>query len=728
MSAPAFRTRSRFMANRGSEYVLGEHLRNIRTPQDLQAFERQVQREMNEAFANIQDPQYSSTPRRNGYQRDNYRREGYQRDDGRGRDQSQDVRQQDGHQGADRSGDGYHQGSYQRDRRQGGDHLGDDRQGGDRRGDGYQQGNYQHNYRDNHRNNQQDSRQVHFGGPRYGGPRFGGPRPSFGPDQRSQPRPNTSHPTRLPVPQTPSMQWDNGAHNGNPFVSSENSSGRARQGSAGLPNLDNLSLHQPGDSNHGETSHVSQGPHRHGSTNNLNRTGQSQNQSHSNNFNNPVNRSVLESTRDRDRNHTHNDQSRHSDPLLTESDHERMDRCFSFYASRNNNRGSGSNEGFDPFRVDQPPSPHPQRNNNNHSNHTNHANISNSVPTGPVAWQFRGPELKPPRFSGNEVDYQEWKLAFRAQVDSYPEELRVATLRDYLDEHSRNFIAYIPSTDPDAYYQCFQALDLRCGGTVAPQHLYTGKLLELLSGPQAHNLLDLERVYNILNYAYSKLRQTGHESYAEPMLLGLSNILFGKSQSDVDKLSTTNRLSVPNVLDAIWNHMTILRTREQNNRLTRHSESPSQPGSGRMFLTSVNGHVPPVPSGTANAKQPHSPVRGQNSSGFYRSSRQTPGQSGPRNRNQSRSNSSSRSQSPDRRQKVFMCQLCEVNDHSHTTCTTFSIEQQFQMCRDKRLCFICKSAGHGARICPHQNLRCSTPSCSTSPPHNNAFCDFAKPQ
>ena len=132
--------------------------------------------------------------------------------------------------------------------------------------------------------------------------------------------------------------------------------------------------------------------------------------------------------------------------------------------------------------------------------------------------------MKPPKFSGRESEYQEWKQAFRSQVDSYPEELRVVTLKEHLDEDSKNFIAYIPLTHPDAYGECFRALDIRCAGVVPLQHTYTVKLLELISGPQTHNLQGLEKVYNTLHYAYTKLKELGHEAYAEPMLLGLSNI------------------------------------------------------------------------------------------------------------------------------------------------------------------------------------------------------------
>ena len=459
-SAPAYRTRSRTMATaENPNPILSQHLRQVRTSQDLDNLRRQVQAEINVAEVGLHDSRYASTPRR-------------------------------------QNADPLHESS--------GTHC-----------------------------------------------------PPIVRDQRSQVPYNPafmSHPLRLPYDNinSPSLQWDSGAHNGAQFHNSA-SGPNARPGVCPnqpqtthtrverlhrLPNLEELTIRNPKterpqnrttnsapniDRPQNRTSNSvpnirrdfvpNQGPHR---------------RSHNNSVTNDLHYA---------RPH---DQSHHSRPTLSDSDHERMDRCYDLYGSdRNRFDGIG-----DPFHAESPilsqSYSYPEHCNDPH-------------PGGSVVWQFRGPELKPPKFSGKFEDYQEWKLAFKAQVDSYPEELKVPTLREHLDQSSKDFIAYISATQADAYFHCFEALDLRCAGPVAPQHLYTGKILELLSGPQARNLQNLERIYNTLNYTWSKLSQFGYEHYAEPMMLGLSNILFDQSQCAVDKLSAANRLSVPNVLDAIWN-------------------------------------------------------------------------------------------------------------------------------------------------------------------------------
>ena len=146
---------------------------------------------------------------------------------------------------------------------------------------------------------------------------------------------------------------------------------------------------------------------------------------------------------------------------------------------------------------------------------------------GPI-WQFRGPEFKPSPFSGASEDFPDWRATFRAQVDSYPEQLKVPTLRENLDPDSKAFVAYISDSDPGAYQRIWEELERRCCQGVAPHHRYTGKLLELINGPQVHDLRGLEHIYNTLNHSWAKLCGLGarYAGYTEPMLPGLSATTF----------------------------------------------------------------------------------------------------------------------------------------------------------------------------------------------------------
>ena len=311
-------------------------------------------------------------------------------------------------------------------------------------------------------------------------------------------------------------------------------------------------------------------------------------------------------------------------------------------------------------------------------------------PTDPQTpiWQFRGPELKPPTFTGRAEEYLEWKVAFRAQVDSYPAELRVTTLRDHIDPVTLSYLAYIQASELDAYEQCFRALDLKCCSGVPPEHLYSAKLIKLLNGTRASNLRELEHIFNTLNYTRTKLIAVGKEAQLELPLLGISNVLFGKSQSQVEKLIATGRLTTAGILTAIWEHMALLRVREQTSQLAptppaRRSSSPQTTGSVRY----ANTAVPPPP---ATGRPPLT-------------------------------SGSSRTRSPSPNRRSFRCQLCELDDHSHLTCTRFSAPQQLEFCKERSLCFVCKSRGHRVQSCPTAHLlQCTR--CVNRPPHSPIFC------
>ena len=100
-----------------------------------------------------------------------------------------------------------------------------------------------------------------------------------------------------------------------------------------------------------------------------------------------------------------------------------------------------------------------------------------------------------------------------------------------------------------------------------------------------------------------------------------------------------------------------------------------------------------------------------------------------RNRSPAASPNRIRSSSPStERRKHFRCSFCEVNDHSHLDCTKFSSSEQFQICKTKRLCFVCRTGGHGAWSCPFTAFLCVTTECKSSPPHCVQFCQLAKTQ
>ena len=139
-------------------------------------------------------------------------------------------------------------------------------------------------------------------------------------------------------------------------------------------------------------------------------------------------------------------------------------------------------------------------------------------------------------------------------------------LRQQIDTNTRNFLAYIDSSQAGAYEQCFVAMDRKFATGLSNEHLYLAKISKLLAGHKARNLADLEQIFNVINLVFTKMQATGHLDNLNYFLLGIANILFGQSKSGVEKLMMNGNFNTPDVLKAIWNHMSLLRMQEQTAR------------------------------------------------------------------------------------------------------------------------------------------------------------------
>lgn len=308
-----------------------------------------------------------------------------------------------------------------------------------------------------------------------------------------------------------------------------------------------------------------------------------------------------------------------------------------------------------------------------------------------MRWQFSGPEIKLPHFSGDYNEYSDWKTAFRSRVDSYPEGLQASVLKDHLDSLSKQRVAFISSSSTFAYNSIWEELDLWDNLGVPSHQVYTGQLTKLVSGPPAKDYKGLENIYTTLKSAWYKLCNLGprYSGYAEPILSSIGNILFGSSQKRVDKLSCSGNLKVPEVLNAIWEHMRMMRARDQSVA----NFEVSRPNSNTKSHASLH----------ATSFVPHkgSPLK------------TTHGANAPR----------SRSPSP-AKTWFYKCSLCQVNDHSHLDCTRFSPTEVFELCTTRGLCFVCRMRGHRAEVCPHTSLRCLKEACLKKAPHCDLFCKF----
>ena len=360
------------------------------------------------------------------------------------------------------------------------------------------------------------------------------------------------------------------------------------------------------------------------------------------------------------------------------------------------------------------------------------------APTAPAApqWQFRAAEVKPPLFSGRDEDYPDFKAAFKNMVDSYPGNIRLQILRECLDTDSREFIQYLDGQKLESYDGAWRALDVKCGSGTPVEYIYTSKLSRLLRGPAVADLGGLTHVFNTINLA----RERGGNDIGI-LLIGISNILFGKSRDRVEKLMVSGQFSTEGVLEAILEHMNLLKVRNQTmeqskgfqSRFPLNPEAEVYQASGAQGYTSSNTST----SGYSGSKPPSqrfsrspSPGSAQRfgrslSPGSTQGSARPPSTgSAQRSARSPSPGGSTRSQSPSRSQ-AFKCLFCKTNDHTHVTCQKLAPKEQFEFCRTNRLCFVCKSWGHGSMACSVSHLL-GCGKCPNKMPHAGIFCDLMK--
>ena len=326
-----------------------------------------------------------------------------------------------------------------------------------------------------------------------------------------------------------------------------------------------------------------------------------------------------------------------------------------------------------------------------------------------INWHLKGPEPKIPTYTGLRKDYPEWKSSITMFMDSYPENIRVATLKEHLDPSSLSLVSYISVTDPNAYEQIWQQLDRKYQQGLSESHYHTGQLLQLIRRKRCVTLSDLEEVHNTLKYHWSKLCKMGpqYAAYAESVLVGISDILYGQSQTEVDRLAYENHnFNVASVLNAIWNHIGQASSRLSNQRFTdnpvKHDRARTPPPYERLS--------------SFNTKFDELKVSNKSPLNYLNKRRANSRSNSPSFRGETAPASPGRG----RYSRSYKCAFCCVNDHTSLQCSKFTSEKCLLMSKQQGLCFKCLVPGHTAYICPYPT-HCLSTDCSNLPvpvPHH----------
>ena len=103
-----------------------------------------------------------------------------------------------------------------------------------------------------------------------------------------------------------------------------------------------------------------------------------------------------------------------------------------------------------------------------------------------------------------------------------------------------------------------------------------------------------------------------------------------------------------------------------------------------------------------------------------RSRDQTPGRKGYAGRG-SQSRSPMRSSGYQRSPNTFDCTLCLKDGHDTFSCRSFSADEVFRLCHERRLCMVCYLTGHQSSRCKVTDY-CKDKKCDTDLKHHSSLC------
>lgn len=75
---------------------------------------------------------------------------------------------------------------------------------------------------------------------------------------------------------------------------------------------------------------------------------------------------------------------------------------------------------------------------------------------------------------------------------------------------------------------------------------------------------------------------------------------------------------------------------------------------------------------------------------------------------------------------TFKCSLCLSDDHDVFVCKKYSAEQVFNMCNDRKFCYVCFTTGHGAAHCRTERHCTDSERCKVENRHHKLLCDKFK--
>lgn len=184
-----------------------------------------------------------------------------------------------------------------------------------------------------------------------------------------------------------------------------------------------------------------------------------------------------------------------------------------------------------------------------------------AVPTGHVLDMFSV-------FEGQNSKYPEWKSTTQTLLNNIPADMRPILLKKLLRSKEQAKVSYISHKDPTAVEDIWRTLDTQFGCSIEQADYHMSRLQRWIrDGARCNDYESLQHLFDFLKEHYYGIVRQGATKVgmAEAIGYGITPLLFGKSQREVNRLRYGNEtFNMHKVFEIMERHLADLKRQESD--------------------------------------------------------------------------------------------------------------------------------------------------------------------
>lgn len=387
--------------------------------------------------------------------------------------------------------------------------------------------------------------------------------------------------------------------------------------------------------------------------------------------------------------------------------------------------------------------------------------MSSSVNPSSVSFTVSRSKEEIPTFSGDIIDYRDWKTLFESYMTPFPKPEHLSTLKNKLGKQEA-LIAGCTGLTVSALNRAWAILDATFGSTDRVKTILLTQIEELVTVPYTNNAMFISMVRQVRDKFDRLLRVDGLS------IVGVNNYILGMFLRAMPSWLFRKASKIKREDPREWNFNSVLKLAEksvleiedQNWLLKGPGSLKYQGGPGRhrgrdIHTLTTEGqednyekedysddYESEEVSDTAT-HQLHGTHRGRGSDRGFSNSAGGRGISRGAGRGAGRLSASQDSQGRGRLSRSDMknpyakCMVCDCEDHLTVECPvtpTMDPGKLKALTEARKICVLCGRPGHRSLFCPYHTVRmasvsdsiaCKSEGCSPTP-HTKVFCNINK--